>query len=140
VAEDVVFHDQVRAGDLPPGRAGVLEVMERMFTATPDLTMHVHQVLADGDMVAVRYTATGTHTGEFNGFPPTGRAVRFEGIAIVRLEDGRIVEGWQEADELGLARRLGLMPKGQMPKPLAAAVVAAIRLKDRLARPGAGPS
>jgi steroid delta-isomerase-like uncharacterized protein len=140
VAEDVVFHDQVRAGDLPPGREGLLTVMERMFMATPDLTMHVHQLLAEGDMVVVRYTATGTHTGDFNGFPPTGRAVKIDGIAIARIEDGRIVEGWQEADELGLARGLGVMPKGQMPRPLAAALVAGIRLRDRLSRRGARTS
>jgi len=133
VAEDAVFHDQVREGG-QPGRANLRAVMDNMFTGAPDLQMNIHDMIAEGDLVAVRFSSTGSHTGDFNGIPPTGRPVRFDGIAIVRFEDGRIIEGWQEADRMGLAQQLGVMPKGEMPRPVARALVGIIRLKDRLSR------
>jgi steroid delta-isomerase-like uncharacterized protein len=134
IAEDAVFHDIVREGDLPPGREGIRAAMERVSTGMPDFTMDVHEVVAEGDIVVIRWSSTGTHAGEFNGIPPTGRAGTLHAISIVRMKDGRIVEGWQEADTLGLVQQLGLMPKGPMPRPLARLISFGIRLKDRLAR------
>ena len=136
VADDVVFHDQIREGDLPAGREGMREAMRRISTGLPDFTMDVHELIAEGDFVVIRWSSTGTHNGFFNGFPATGRSVTLESISIVRLKDGRIVEGWQEADQFGAARQLGMLPKGNMPKPMAWLVVKAIRLKDRLSRRG----
>lgn len=132
VAEDVILHDQVRDGDLPPGREGLRVAMERFRTGMPDLTFRVEELVAEGDLVAIRWSSTGTHAGEFNGFPATGRVGTAEGIAIVRMQDGRIVEGWQETDRLGMAQQLGMVPKGPMPRPLARAMAFGIRLKDRL--------
>ncbi|MEX0657555.1 MAG: ester cyclase [Egibacteraceae bacterium] len=134
VAEDAVFHDQVREGELPPGREGVRVAMERVRTGMPDMTMDIHEVVAEGDMVVVRWSATATQAGPFNGIPPTDRVATLHAISMVRMKDGRIVEGWQEADRMGLAQQLGLMPKGQMPRPVAGALAFGIRCKDRLAR------
>jgi steroid delta-isomerase-like uncharacterized protein len=134
VAEDVVFHDQVRHGDFPPGREGVLAAMERIRTGMPDFHVDVHEIVAEGDLVAIRWSSPGTHTGMFNGMPPTGRVATLHAISMVRMKDGRIVEGWQEADVLGMVQELGMMPKGRMPRPLASAMAAGVRLRDRLAR------
>lgn len=134
IAEDAVFHDQVRDGDLPPGRAGALEAARRMRVGSPDFTMDLHDMIAEGDRVVIRYSATGTHAGDFFGLPATQRVASLEAIAIVRMENGRIVEGWQESDRLGLVQGLGMMPKGQMPRPLAQAMAFRVRLSDRLAR------
>lgn len=62
---------------------------------------------ADG-MVAVRWTAVGTHRGAYLGAAPTGRRVTFKGIEVIRVRDGRIVERWGEWDGLQLLGQLGL--------------------------------
>lgn len=132
VADDVVFHDQVREGGLPPGREGMREAMRRTSTGLPDFSMDVHDMIAEDDKVVIRWSSTGTHAGDFNGFPGTGRSVTLNSISIVRMEDGRIVEGWQESDQIGAARQLGMLPSGTMPRPLASLIVFGLRLKDRL--------
>jgi predicted ester cyclase len=58
----------------------------------------IDDVVAEGDRVAVRYTARGTHTGELFGAAPIGRAVTITGIEIYRLAGSRIAEYWGEAD------------------------------------------
>ena len=134
VAEDVIFHDQVREGGLPPGREGLHVAMERISTGIPDYVMEIHEMTAEGDIVVIRWSATGTHAGDFNGFPATGRVVTLDAISIVRMKDGHIVEGWQEADRLGLGQQLGMVPKSAMPRPVAALMAASIRLRDRWSR------
>ncbi|MEX0657550.1 MAG: ester cyclase [Egibacteraceae bacterium] len=134
VAPDAVFHDLVREGSFPPGRAAAQENMRRFQKAFgPDMTMEIHDVIAEGDRVVFRFTSDAVHRGEFQGFPPTYRSGTVNGLVVVRMEDGRIAEGWAELDQMGVARQLGLMP-GRMPRPLARAMVAGIRLRDRLAR------
>lgn len=138
VDEDVVFHDQVREGDLPPAREGLRAAMERIRTGIPDFVMEVHEMVAEGDIVVIRWSATGTHAGDFSGLPATGRVVTLYAISMVRMKDGRIVEGWQESDRLGLAQQLGMVPKSAMPRPVAKMMAAGIRLKDRWSRWRAG--
>lgn len=84
--------------------------------AFPDITTTMHQVFAEGDRVAVRHEWTGTHEGEFEGIPPTGRQIRFTGNDIYRLEDGKIVEEWSEFDLLGLLGQLGAVPRMLQPE------------------------
>lgn len=131
VDPDVVFHDQVRDGDLPPGREGLRVVMDRIRTGIPDFVMHIEHVIAEDDFVVVLWHATGTHAGEFNGFPPTGLTATLHAISIVRLQDGRIVEGWQEADQLGMAQQIGMIPQGGMPAPMARAMAFRARRAGR---------
>jgi predicted ester cyclase len=65
-------------------------------------------VVAEGDRVVLRWTARGTHRGAFLGVPPSGAAVRFTGIDIVRIADGRIQEGWAEESNLSTLGQLGV--------------------------------
>ncbi len=134
VTENAVFHDQVREGDLPPGREGVRVAMERIATGMPDFVMEVHDIVAEGDIVVIRWSATGTHAGDFNGFPATGRVATLYAISVVRMKEGRIVEGWQETDRLGMAQQLGMLPKAAMPRPVAQLMAAGIRARDRWSR------
>jgi predicted ester cyclase len=60
--------------------------------------------------VVTRWLAHGTHTGEFQGIPPTGKQGRFMGIDIDRIANGKVVECWPSADELGLLQQLGVIP------------------------------
>ena len=77
-------------------------------SAFPDLVVNVDLMVAEGDLVAVRWTARGTNTGTGNGIPATGRKVEVSGTAIFRFEDGEIAEEWTSANTLGLLKQLGL--------------------------------
>ena len=70
----------------------------------------IEDLIAEGEQVVVRYTYRGTHRGQWRGLPPTGRAVTFTGIFICRILDGKIVEGWENADTLGVVQQLGVIP------------------------------
>ena len=76
----------------------------------PDVHIRVEDILAEDDRVAVRITLEGTHAGNGLGVPPTGRKVRIQGVVIVRIVDGQIVEGWNSYDQLGLLRQIGALP------------------------------
>ena len=78
--------------------------------AFPDLNMQVDKLLAERDLVAVRWTARGTNTGSGNGIPITGRAVEITGTTLFRMDKGRIAEEWTCANSLGLMRQLGMLP------------------------------
>jgi predicted ester cyclase len=77
--------------------------------ALPDLRVKIEDILADGDKVAVRLSAEGTHRGDTFDSIPTGRKVRITGITIVRIADGMIVESWNSLDQLGLLTQLGVI-------------------------------
>ena len=74
----------------------------------PDLHLEVQGVAADDGMTAQRILFTGTHTGSFRGLPPTGREVRFSGIEINRMVDGKVAEHWFQLDSVTLFAQLGL--------------------------------
>jgi predicted ester cyclase len=81
-----------------------------MFRAAfPDLAYVAEEGLAEGDLVATRFSATGTHRGTFLGVAPTGRRVAYSGIDINRVQGGRIVESWVHYDALGLLQQLGIV-------------------------------
>ena len=68
----------------------------------------VHDVVfSHGDLVEVRWTASGVHTGELLGYPPTGCKIIFTGNDLFRIKHGKIVELWQETDLLDLTTKLG---------------------------------
>ncbi len=79
-------------------------------TAFPDLHVTFEQELADGDCVIHRGYITGTHQGEFQGIPPTGKQVKMKSIDIWRIANGKAVENWVQFDMLGLMQQLGVIP------------------------------
>ena len=90
---------------LAPGVDGVKQFMAMFRDALPDVDVTIDELVAEGDLVAIATTTTGTHTGEFFGIPPTGRRVAVTGIDLVRV-DGRIVEHRGLTDTVGLMRQL----------------------------------
>jgi steroid delta-isomerase-like uncharacterized protein len=96
---------------MPPlDAAGHTMYAKVMETAFPDLDRQIEDLVAEGDRVVARWTAKGTHLGDFNGMPPTGKFATSSGITIFRIADGKIVEEWSENDLLGLLTQLGAIP------------------------------
>jgi len=77
--------------------------------AFPDLHITVEDAVGEGDLVAQRVHFAGTHTGEFQGLPPTHRQVTFSGLELNRFVDGRVAEHWFQMDSLTLLQQLGLV-------------------------------
>jgi steroid delta-isomerase-like uncharacterized protein len=92
----------------PAGAAGVKGKVEALRAAFPDLRYALEDLVAEGDLVAARYSWRGTHKGEaFLGIPPSGKSILVRGMDFYRLRDGRIVEHWDNVDELGMLTQLG---------------------------------
>jgi steroid delta-isomerase-like uncharacterized protein len=105
-ADDYVRHD-FRGGEPEAGAEGQKQIAADFRAAFPDLTWDVDFILADGDLVAGRWTASGTHRASWAGVEPTGRSMRFSGINVFRFAEGRVVEIWNHRDDLGLMQQLG---------------------------------
>jgi steroid delta-isomerase-like uncharacterized protein len=107
VANDILIHT---APDDIHGHEGIRQFYESLRQAFPDIRFTIEDQLADGDRIATRWSAQGTHKGMFQGLPATGKQVRLTGIDIDRFVNGKVVECWPEANELGLLQQLGLLP------------------------------
>lgn len=79
---------------------------EPLLKAFPDLHVEVEDSLASDNAVVVRWTATGTHTGDGLPIPPTGKAVTFSGMSWIRTHDGKLWEGWQSSNISEVLRQL----------------------------------
>jgi predicted ester cyclase len=106
---DVVWH--MPEQDLS-GIEEAKQYASTFFEAFPDVSFSVEDILADGDKVVSRIRFRGTHQGETEEFgPPTGRQLEQEGITIHRIEGGKIVEEWNQFDNLSILQQLGLAPE-----------------------------
>ena len=75
----------------------------------PDLFITIEDLIAEGDFTASRNTFSGTHTGEFQGLPPSNRRITFSGLEFNRLVDGKVVEHWFQIDQPALFKQFGLV-------------------------------
>jgi steroid delta-isomerase-like uncharacterized protein len=96
--------------ELPDGPDGFKQLIAVYRAAYPDIHFTVEDQLAEGDKVAIRWSATGTHEGELMGIAPTGKQVTLTGMAISRIVDGKIMETWNSFDALGQLQQLGVIP------------------------------
>lgn len=96
--------------EVTPDREGYKQFVTISRTALPDFHTTVEDIIAEGDKVVQRFTARGTHKGEFMGIPPTGKQVTITGIAIDRIAGSKIVENWANMDMLGMMVQLGVVP------------------------------
>jgi steroid delta-isomerase-like uncharacterized protein len=108
VTNDIVIHS---SSDEIHGPAGVKQYVAMLRTAFPDFQMTIEDQIADGDRVVTRWTACGTHTGEFQGIPPTGKKGSMTGIDIDHIANSKVVECWVNSDDLGLLQQLGVIPE-----------------------------
>jgi steroid delta-isomerase-like uncharacterized protein len=91
------------------GRAEYGDAVRASHQAFPDLVVEVLDQLGEGDRVATRWRASGTHRGPFAGIPATGRPVTITAMHLHRVADGRLTEHWEEIDLLRLLRQLGVL-------------------------------
>src|SRR3712207_766325 len=99
MAADYVEHTEhaVPPGSRP-GRDSVKQRVALYYGAFPDWKVTIHDIFGRGDRVAYRWSASGTHLGEWAGIPPTGLHMTAGGITILRIAGGRFVEGWASLD------------------------------------------
>ncbi len=93
--------------------AEVKPILSMWYEAFPDYTSTIEEVIAKGDKVAVRLTFSGTHEGEFFGFPASGNTMKYGGIHMWEVKDGKLTGWWAQEDILWLMMQLGfeLKPK-----------------------------
>ena len=101
------FVNHIRLDGQRPGRDGVKQLLQRWKRAFPDASISVDLMVNEGDRVATRYTARGTHRDAFLGIAATGKPIEFSGIHIFRVANGRLVEGWGYLDVATLLMQLG---------------------------------
>jgi predicted ester cyclase len=99
----------------PQGRAGYLQIMAFLKNVL-QLRYEVHQVVADGDLVAVRATVHGVHNTGHLGFPATGKPYAMPTMHMYRAEGGLLAEHWGVRDELSVLWQVGALPS---PEPMA---------------------
>ena len=112
IASDAIDHDPANP-DAAPGPDGQKALLAKYTAAFPDTRFTVHDVLAEGDNVAVRWSVTGTHLGALAGIAPTGRHVNLSGLSISRIVDGKIAETWTNWDALGMMQQLQASQRAQ---------------------------
>jgi predicted ester cyclase len=97
-------HDWPEGG--PIGPQGFRNFYSAIRSALPDARYAVDDMVAEGDRVVVRWRLLGTHRGAFRGLAPTGRPIVLKGMAIYRVEGGKLLERWVVSDVYGLLEEL----------------------------------
>ena len=112
VIEELVAQNVINHSAVPERQHGIesfKHVNRWVRAAFSDAHYQIDHMIAEGDMVAVRITASGTNDGEFRGNPPTGKRFSADHVHWHRLADGKLVERWAVRDDLGAAQQLGLL-------------------------------
>jgi predicted ester cyclase len=102
--------DHYVSHDLPSEPAALKSFIGGFHSAFPDGHVTIDQMIAEGDTVAIRLTFRGTHTGDFQGIAPTGKAVTVPAMDMYRLVEGKVVEHWGGPNQLSLLQQLGVVP------------------------------
>ena len=94
----------------PMGKSAVRGFYQMIHHAFDGPKLTFHDVFSNGDRLAVRFTMTGTHRGEFLGVAPTGRNVAVDGITVLHFKNGKCVERWSSVDTYAWLAQLGAVP------------------------------
>jgi steroid delta-isomerase-like uncharacterized protein len=114
---DVIGHGQAQhATDI--GLREFKPFVQALRSAFPDMKVTIDYVIEQGDKVVARWTSTMTHRGEFLGIAPTGKKATITGTTTQRISGGKIVEGWDNWDQLGLLVQIGAVPAAHFVAPV----------------------
>lgn len=86
--------------------SGPKQVLGALLTGFPDVHQTVEMIITQDNLVAIRYSATGTHEGEFQGYVPTGKTITWTGMNFYEIECGRIADVWSEVDAQSRSEQL----------------------------------
>jgi predicted ester cyclase len=106
VSPRFVSHDWPEGG--PTGPEGFEAFYSAIRSAVPDARYEVDDLISENDKVVVRWRLLGTHQGDFRGIAPTGRAIALKGIAIYRVDGGKLMERWVVTDLHGLLEEIAI--------------------------------
>jgi predicted ester cyclase len=109
VLDEILDPSAIHHGAAFPDAVGVEAIKEALagtFASFPDITLTVDATIADGDLVVVRWSGTGTNDGPWLGMESTGKSADFTGTNVYRFACGKIVESWSEMDALSVLRDL----------------------------------
>jgi predicted ester cyclase len=110
-SDGVVLHGYA---DVEPGLANVRRFYEAWWAAFPASQLILEDAVVGGDRVACRVRITGTHSGPFQGIPPSGCPVSVSAFTILRFSRGVCVERWSLVDSLGLLTQIGALRAGSI--------------------------
>lgn len=114
LAPGFVRHDLAGVFDEVVGGQGVADFLSELRRSLPDMQVHIEDIFATDERLALRITVEGTHTGEpFLGTKPRGNRVSFAAINLYRLENGLPVESWQLWDWAGAIKQMQAKPSSQ---------------------------
>jgi steroid delta-isomerase-like uncharacterized protein len=108
MAPEAVLHD---GGQDSEGPEGFYPFFDRIHACFTEIRTEVHDSIAEGDKLCFRWSFRAKHTGEGLGVPPTGAHVHVTGMAIIRVQNGKMVEGWQNWDMMGLMQQIQGQPR-----------------------------
>jgi steroid delta-isomerase-like uncharacterized protein len=114
IGQDYVLH--LADGTEIVGADQYIKFVNALVAAIPDIKYKVEDIVADGDIIAIRASFTGTNTGPLRGIPPTGRKVSMREAFFVRLEGDKVVEEWSFINYMALMQQLGLAPSAGQPR------------------------
>jgi steroid delta-isomerase-like uncharacterized protein len=110
LAPDVIAHGLVdENGNEIRGPSEFKKFFMQFTKAFPDIQVEVADTISEGDKIAARCIVTGTHRGDTLGVPGSNKPVRFSGVAILRIRDGKIVEAWNNFDFQTLSKQIGAL-------------------------------
>jgi steroid delta-isomerase-like uncharacterized protein len=105
------FLDHTPQPNCTPDKAGALGLYRKLREAFPDFRAVIHWQRAEGDVVTTYKTYHGTHQGDFLGLAPTGKAIHFETVDAMRVQNGQITEHWGVANLYSVLQQLNALPR-----------------------------
>ena len=112
---DLYFSETVLFNNSEGLKQGLTSMLRSMRGAFPDFHLTIEDQIAEGNKVITRVTFRGTHQGDYRGIAPTGKQIKYSGIAIDRIVDRKVVEMWHVADTCAMLQQIGVTaapPKG----------------------------
>lgn len=106
---DENYVNHTRMGTIP-GLENFKQLLAGFYNAFPDIQWYEGKTWVDGDHIIYLYYWTGTHLGELNGIPPSGKKVRVEGMEVNEVKNGKLVETSNFADIISLLQQIGAFP------------------------------
>ena len=107
VAEGYEYH---LGGQPPRDKEAMKQFVTAVHAAFPDWCVEIEDIVADEQLVAVRWQGEATHNGTFHGIPPTGKQLSVCGINLYRVADGVIIQEWEQMDSLWMLQQMGVLP------------------------------